>query len=121
MMHADLIDQDDLAGHLRARGFEIPAGATAEQACEAVVRGLTVVPLMPGGVGVSELAYVAMLTPIAGTQYVNQVTAGVLIYRILTSLLMIPAGAVALGLWQAGLRRAERERNRAQATEATEA
>ncbi len=41
MMHADLIDQDDLAGHLRARGFDIPAGATAEQACEAVVRGLT--------------------------------------------------------------------------------
>lgn len=26
MMHADLIDQDDLAGHLRARGFEIPPG-----------------------------------------------------------------------------------------------
>ncbi|MES3708398.1 hypothetical protein A3L25_002035 [Pseudomonas putida] len=41
MMHADLIDQDDLAGHLRARGFDIPAGATAEQACEAVVCGLT--------------------------------------------------------------------------------
>lgn len=41
MMHADLIDQDDLAGHLRARGFDIPAGASAEQACEAVVRGLT--------------------------------------------------------------------------------
>jgi hypothetical protein len=40
MMHADLIDQDDLAGHLRARGFDIPAGASAEQACEAVVRGL---------------------------------------------------------------------------------
>jgi putative heme transporter len=73
----------------------------------AIVRGLTVVPLMPGGVGVSELAYVAMLTPIAGTQYVNQVTAGVLIYRILTWLLMIPAGGVALGLWRVGLRRAE--------------
>ncbi|EKT4525071.1 hypothetical protein QEM13_004425 [Pseudomonas putida] len=41
MMHADLIDQDDLLGHLRALGFEMPAGATAEQACEAVVRGLT--------------------------------------------------------------------------------
>ncbi|WP_144939549.1 hypothetical protein [Pseudomonas alabamensis] len=41
MMHADLIDQDDLAGHLRSRGFDIPAGASAEQACETVVRGLT--------------------------------------------------------------------------------
>ena len=34
MMHADLIDQDDLLGQLRSRGFDIPAGASAEQACE---------------------------------------------------------------------------------------
>jgi uncharacterized membrane protein YbhN (UPF0104 family) len=74
----------------------------------AIVRGLTVIPLMPGGAGVSELAYVAMLTPIAGTQYVNQVTAGVLVYRLLTWLLMIPAGGVALALWQTGLRRRNR-------------
>ncbi|MBA1202315.1 hypothetical protein G7009_11185 [Pseudomonas capeferrum] len=40
MMHADLIDQDDLLGHLRALGFEMPAGASAEQACEHAVRGL---------------------------------------------------------------------------------
>ncbi|WP_296266430.1 hypothetical protein [Pseudomonas sp. UBA6562] len=40
MMHADLIDQDDLAGFLRARGFDVPAGASAEQACDAAVRGL---------------------------------------------------------------------------------
>jgi hypothetical protein len=49
-----------------------------------------------------------MLTPIAGTQYVNQVTAGVLVYRLLTWLLMIPAGGVALALWQTGLRRRNR-------------
>ena len=30
MMHADLIDQDDLLGQLRALGFEMPAGASAE-------------------------------------------------------------------------------------------
>ena len=41
MMHADLIDQDDLVGHLRALGFTMPAGATADQACEVAVRGLT--------------------------------------------------------------------------------
>jgi hypothetical protein len=40
MMHADLIDQDDLLGQLRALGFEMPAGADAEQACEYAVRGL---------------------------------------------------------------------------------
>ncbi|MCS5515392.1 hypothetical protein NWF32_08485 [Pseudomonas qingdaonensis] len=41
MMHADLIDQDDLLGQLRALGFEMPAGAGAEQACECAVRGLS--------------------------------------------------------------------------------
>lgn len=40
MMHADLIDQDDLLGKLRALGFEMPPGTSAEQACEYAVRGL---------------------------------------------------------------------------------
>ena len=40
MMHADLIDQDDLLGQLRSLGFEVSSGATAEQACECAVRGL---------------------------------------------------------------------------------
>ncbi|WAH59232.1 hypothetical protein LZ023_06660 [Pseudomonas silvicola] len=40
MMHVDLIDQDDLLGHLRALGFDMPAGASADQACECAVRGL---------------------------------------------------------------------------------
>ena len=41
MMHADLIDQDDLLGQLRSLGFEVSSGATAEQACECAVRGLS--------------------------------------------------------------------------------
>ena len=40
MMHTDLIDQDDLIGQLRSIGFEMPSGATAEQACSQVVCGL---------------------------------------------------------------------------------
>ncbi|MFF7706309.1 hypothetical protein [Pseudomonas sp. NPDC007930] len=40
MMHVDLIDQEDLLGKLRALGFEVPAGSSAEQACECAVRGL---------------------------------------------------------------------------------
>ncbi|MDB6442257.1 MULTISPECIES: hypothetical protein [Pseudomonas] len=40
MMHADLIDQEDLLGHLKALGLQIPSGATAEQACLCAVRGL---------------------------------------------------------------------------------
>lgn len=71
----------------------------------AIVRGLTVIPIMPGNAGVSELAFVGLLTPIAGTEYVNEVTAGVLLFRLLTWLLMIPVGAAAMGLWQVGLRR----------------
>jgi hypothetical protein len=41
MMHADLIDQDDLLGQLRSIGFEMPSGATPEQACSQAVCGLT--------------------------------------------------------------------------------
>ncbi|RMQ46308.1 hypothetical protein ALQ04_00830 [Pseudomonas cichorii] len=41
MMHADLIDQEDLLSQLRALGFEMPSGATAEQACSQAVCGLT--------------------------------------------------------------------------------
>ncbi|MEE1921789.1 hypothetical protein V0R50_05410 [Pseudomonas sp. 148P] len=40
MMHADLIDQEDLVGQLRALGFQTPSGVSAEQACEHAVRGL---------------------------------------------------------------------------------
>lgn len=84
----------------------VPESAVSWQAvfCVwAIVRGLTVIPLMPGNAGVSELAFIGMLAPIAGTQYVNQVTAGVLLFRVLTWLLMIPAGGVAIGLWRRGL------------------
>ncbi|AHL74230.1 hypothetical protein CH92_03665 [Stutzerimonas stutzeri] len=41
MMYADLIDQDDFRDRLVALGFEIPSGATAEQACERAVIGLS--------------------------------------------------------------------------------
>ncbi|HLD68959.1 MAG TPA: hypothetical protein VJA19_23340 [Pseudomonas sp.] len=40
MMHADLIDQDDLRERLQALGFEVPQGATAEQACARALMGL---------------------------------------------------------------------------------
>jgi len=41
MMHADLIDQDDLRDRLVSLGLSIPAGASAEQACQLAVNGLT--------------------------------------------------------------------------------
>jgi len=81
----------------------------------AIVRGLTVIPLMPGGVGVSEVAYISMLTAIAGQEWVNQITAGVLVYRLLTWLLMIPAGGVAMAFWQIGLRKNRKQEQAAAA------
>lgn len=40
MMYADLIDQEDLLGTLKALGLQIPSGSTAKEACEYAVRGL---------------------------------------------------------------------------------
>lgn len=40
MMHADLIDQHDLRERLQGLGFEVPAGAGAEQACARALQGL---------------------------------------------------------------------------------
>jgi hypothetical protein len=71
----------------------------------AIVLGLTVIPLMPGNAGLSELAYVGLLTPIAGRSYVNEVTAGVLVFRLLTWVLLIPTGAAAIGMWRYSLTR----------------
>ncbi len=70
-----------------------------------LVAGLTIVPITPGSAGVAELALVGLLTPIAGSEYVNEVAAGVLLYRLLTWILLIPAGLVVLAAWQVGHRR----------------
>ncbi len=66
----------------------------------AVVQGLTVLPITAGDAGVSEIAYIGLLTAAAGSQYVNQITAGVLIFRVLTWVVIIPIGLATLGVWQ---------------------
>jgi uncharacterized membrane protein YbhN (UPF0104 family) len=71
----------------------------------ALVQGLTVFPITPGDVGVSEIAYVGLLTAAAGEEWVNQISAAVLIFRLITWLLIIPVGLGALGLWRHQLRR----------------
>ena len=63
-------------------------GWSAIFAVFALVAGLTVIPITPGSAGVAELALVGMLAPIAGNEYVNEVAAGVLLYRLMTWLLM---------------------------------
>lgn len=79
---------------------ESAAGWSAIFAVFALVQGLTAVPITAGNVGVTELAYIGMLTPIAGTEWVNEITAGVMIFRILTWLLIIPVGFATLGYWR---------------------
>ncbi len=71
----------------------------------AVVQGLTVLPITAGDAGVSEIAYIGLLTAAAGSQYVNQITAGVLIFRVLTWIVIIPIGLGTLAVWQRALRR----------------
>ncbi len=66
----------------------------------ALVAGLTMIPITPGAAGVAEVGLVGMLTPLAGSEFVNEVAAGVLIYRLLTWILLIPTGFAALLAWR---------------------
>jgi uncharacterized membrane protein YbhN (UPF0104 family) len=59
----------------------------------AIVQGLTVLPITAGDTGVSEVAYIGLLTAAAGQDYVNQITAGVLLFRLLTWLVIISSPA----------------------------
>jgi uncharacterized membrane protein YbhN (UPF0104 family) len=74
----------------------------------ASVRLLTVLPITPGGLGITELGLVGILTadgghggtPGASHWTVAQVTAAVLLYRAVTYLLPIPIGVIAWLTWR---------------------
>jgi putative heme transporter len=69
-------------------------------AAYAFVRLLTVLPLTPGGLGITELGLVGVLAPGAGPRATAQVTAAVLLYRAVTYLPPIPLGAAAFLVWR---------------------
>jgi uncharacterized membrane protein YbhN (UPF0104 family) len=73
-----------------------------------IVNGLTVFPITPGDVGVSEIALIGMLGAAAGPDAINQVTAGIFLYRLATWLVIMPVGWATLLAWQAGMRRSAR-------------
>lgn len=73
----------------------------------ALVQGLTVLPITAGNAGVSEVAYIGMLTAAAGGSSVNAVAAAVILFRLLTWIAVIVAGFGALGVWRVSLRRAQ--------------
>ena len=65
----------------------------------AFVRLLTVLPITPGGLGITELGLIATLAG-AGHHDGVQVTAAVLLYRAVTYLPPIPLGVIACLTWQ---------------------
>ena len=65
----------------------------------AFVRLLTVLPITPGGLGITELGLIATLAG-AGHHDGVQVTAAVLLYRAVTYLPPIPLGAIACLVWR---------------------
>jgi uncharacterized membrane protein YbhN (UPF0104 family) len=74
-------------------------------AAYAVVELLTVVPITAGGAGVVELGYIGLLTGYAGGTNVNQVAAGVMLFRLATWIAIIPIGWFTVLLWRISVRR----------------
>jgi putative heme transporter len=66
----------------------------------AFVRLLTVLPLTPGGAGITELGLVGILATGTDHRVAAQVTAAVLLYRAVTYLPPIPSGALAWVGWR---------------------
>jgi putative heme transporter len=66
----------------------------------AFVRLITVLPITPGGLGVTELGLVGVLADGAGHPVTVRVIAAVLLFRALTYLLPIPLGAAAALAWR---------------------
>jgi putative heme transporter len=119
--------RDRATGLLRARGWRITAATAASAltlwlvllaclrgsglsqaqvswqtslAAFAFVRLLTVLPITPGGLGVTELGLVGILADGTSHLVTVQVIAAVLLFRALTYLLPIPLGAAAALLWR---------------------
>ena len=61
----------------------------------ALVMCITIIPLSPGGAGVSEILFISAFTTIAGTGYEAAITAGVFLYRMYFWFVPDPAGVAA--------------------------
>jgi putative heme transporter len=66
----------------------------------ASIRLLTVLPITPGGLGITELGLVGILAAGADHRAAVQVTAAVLLYRAVTYLPPIPLGGIACLAWR---------------------
>ena len=84
-------------------------GVTADQAPVAIIFDayaigllLSMIPIFPGGIGVVELAYVAVIVGEASgnSELATAVTAGAFVHRIFTWLVPILIGLIPLGMWR---------------------
>jgi uncharacterized membrane protein YbhN (UPF0104 family) len=69
-------------------------------AAYAFVRLISALPITPGGVGVVELGYTAALGIGLGDAAQTQIVAAVLVFRFVTFVLPIPAGAISYVFWR---------------------
>ncbi len=71
-------------------------------AAMAVVAIVALIPITPGAVGVSEVAYIGILTAVAGPAYTEEITAAVVLFRVAQWLAVIPIGYVLLLILRGG-------------------
>ncbi len=69
---------------------------SAVLAAMAVVGIVSLVPITPGAVGVTEVAYIGILSSVAGSGMTEQLTAAVMLFRIAQWFMPIPIGWVLL-------------------------
>ena len=63
-----------------------------------LVQIITSIPISPGGLGIAEAAYITFLVVESDPEMAELVTAGTLIYRLFSWILIIPAGGI-VWLW----------------------
>jgi uncharacterized membrane protein YbhN (UPF0104 family) len=68
----------------------------------ALVMCITIIPLSPGGAGVSELLFISAFTTVAGTGYEAAITAGVFLYRMYFWFVPIPLAWILMKVARGG-------------------
>jgi uncharacterized protein (TIRG00374 family) len=71
-------------------------------AAMAVVGIVALIPITPGAIGVSEVAYIGILSAAAGPGYTEQITAAVVLFRIAQWFAVIPIGWILLLVMRGG-------------------
>jgi uncharacterized membrane protein YbhN (UPF0104 family) len=88
---------------LRMMGIPESVIGTGEVfAVYALVMCITIIPLSPGGAGVSELLLISAFSTLAGPQYQAAVTAGVFLYRLYFWFVPIPLAWILLKVARQG-------------------